>query len=98
MAALDAAGPSADVFARILGHTAVLAHAEANREPLRAIGASLGRMIYLLDACVDRDADPQRGQFNPLHKLADWRAELDQALCSAFAVLPPPCNCPIIAS
>lgn len=33
--------------------------------PLRAMGDMLGRFIYVMDACMDLDADVRRGRYNP---------------------------------
>lgn len=35
---------------------------------LRALGASLGRFIYILDACMDLDRDALLGRYNPLRR------------------------------
>jgi hypothetical protein len=35
-------------------------------ETLRQLGDSLGRFIYVMDACLDREADAKRGSYNPV--------------------------------
>lgn len=39
---------------------------DAWSDKFRRFGASLGRFIYMMDACVDLDADVKRGRYNPL--------------------------------
>ncbi len=36
---------------------------------LRTLGASLGRFLYILDACMDLDADTFRNRYNPFRRL-----------------------------
>lgn len=65
---------------------------------LRAMGDSLGRFIYLLDAADDLPRDRRRGAYNPLRDLAQddgWQDGLRQSLdalmarcVQAFEVLP----------
>ncbi len=33
---------------------------------LRAFGEALGRLVYMMDACVDLERDRRRGCYNPL--------------------------------
>ncbi len=40
------------------------------REPLQALGAAIGRFIYLCDAYEDREADEKKGLANPLSAYA----------------------------
>lgn len=53
-------GPTSFAFGHILAHTA-----GRGREPLEQIGRSLGRLIYIMDAWMDRARDAQSRQFNP---------------------------------
>tara|TARA_R110002096_G_scaffold4493_16_gene20905 strand:+ start:3177 stop:4229 length:1053 start_codon:yes stop_codon:yes gene_type:complete len=74
--------PTAVAFGKIFGHSAT---SESNPK-LEAAGASLGRIIYMLDAVKDQETDRSRGRFNPLiesrrtiAELWDWLgAELKQ--------------------
>ena len=52
--------PSSFTFGKIVAHTA-----QHQREALEHIGQSLGRLIYILDAWVDRQRDLETRQFNP---------------------------------
>lgn len=52
--------PSAFTFGKILAHSS-----ERSRDALEQIGQSLGRLIYTMDAFVDRKRDEQTRQFNP---------------------------------
>ena len=50
---------------------------------LRAIGAALGKFIYLMDAYEDYDDDIKRGRYNPLkemHALEDYEARVQDIL------------------
>ncbi|HEU4407864.1 MAG TPA: DUF5685 family protein [Polyangiaceae bacterium] len=67
----DAARPTAEALALVLGHAADLpgadpraASAEARAE-LGALGAALGEIIYLQDALEDLPKDSLAGAFNP---------------------------------
>jgi len=72
----------ANAFGRIMGELFVCR--EDNWAPtLRAIGESLGRFIYILDAAIDLEADRKRRRYNPLlshaqdgKTLADYEPEL----------------------
>lgn len=35
---------------------------------LRAVGRSLGRFLYVMDACMDLDADTVRNRYNPFRR------------------------------
>ncbi|MDF3128520.1 DUF5685 family protein [Kiritimatiellaeota bacterium B1221] len=56
----DLSRPSAFSFGKIVAHTGGQA-----RETLEEIGQSLGRVIYSMDAWMDRKQDQRTGQFNP---------------------------------
>ena len=47
------------------------------REPLYALGAAVGRFIYLCDAWEDREADEKKGLYNPLSAYAS-RPDYDE--------------------
>ncbi|HNY00622.1 MAG TPA: DUF5685 family protein [Oscillospiraceae bacterium] len=54
-------------------------------DTLRAMGAALGRFIYLMDAVVDQEKDQKRFRYNPLEALPDtagdhYRAALEMLL------------------
>ena len=62
----DTSGPTAESYSQILGHSATLSGVSENRSPLEKVGASLGRIIYLLDARQDLESDKAQGAFNPM--------------------------------
>ena len=37
-------------------------------QDLRALGHSLGRFLYVMDACMDLDADTRRNRYNPFRR------------------------------
>lgn len=53
-------GPTAFSFGQLLAHVG-----DRACDSLEEMGRSLGRLIYTLDAVVDRKKDGQTGQFNP---------------------------------
>ena len=65
---------------------------------LQAMGAALGRFVYLMDAYEDYEADEKKGRFNPLralHGMEDYEARMEDILtmemaqCTqAFSLLP----------
>lgn len=58
----------ADIFGKLLG--AVFDYGDGIwSEKLRSFGESLGRFIYMLDACVDFRDDAKHKRFNPLNLL-----------------------------
>ena len=60
--------PAANAFGRLMGELFVLR--EDHWAPtLRAMGESMGRFIYLLDAVLDRAKDRRRGLYNPLEAM-----------------------------
>jgi hypothetical protein len=60
----EAAQPSAQAFGAILAHTARVAGAERNVEPLYVAGRYLGEMVYTLDAFQDLPDDQAHDRFN----------------------------------
>lgn len=75
-------GPTAQAFGNILGYSA-----GPGPDPrLTIAGNSLGRVIYMLDAVEDQEADRKKGRFNPLSdtsisnpEIWDWiRAEIEK--------------------
>ena len=60
--------PAANAFGRLMGELFVLR--EDHWAPtLRAMGESIGRFIYLLDAVLDLTKDRRRGLYNPLEAM-----------------------------
>jgi hypothetical protein len=53
-------------FGELLGEIFVWRGDDAYSVPLKAMGAALGRFIYLLDACNDLKADIKKQRYNPL--------------------------------
>ena len=76
----QAAGPTAQAFSALFKHTATLAggggggmegarvleELGSNRAALGQLGASLGQLVYALDALEDYNQDIKDGGFNPL--------------------------------
>ena len=56
----------ANLFADLMGELFVPDENDHWADTLRRFGAALGRFIYVLDACLDTDADKKRGAYNPL--------------------------------
>lgn len=55
-----------DLMGRVFGEVLGEAFAYENDEHLREFGASLGKFIYLADACIDLKKDLKRKQYNPM--------------------------------
>jgi hypothetical protein len=62
--------PSARAMASLFALTSDLAQAPKNRERLASVGAEVGKLVCLLDACQDYRVDQRRDRFNPI--LASW--------------------------
>ena len=58
--------PSGEAVAALFAHAAAVAGRPHNAEPLREAGDAFGRLVHLLDAVEDREADEAAGRFNPL--------------------------------
>ena len=58
--------PSGEAVAALFAHTAVVAGRPGNAAALAACGHAFGRLVHLLDAVEDLDADARGGRFNPL--------------------------------
>lgn len=78
------AAPSADLSAEVFGFGAVLAGRPGLAADLAELGATLGFLVYALDAWDDLESDRRRGRFNPLtqrsENLHSLRGQLDAAL------------------
>ena len=61
---IDAAAAS---FGELMGELLVLRE-DRWREPLYRLGHALGRFIYVMDACMDLDADTLRNRYNPFRR------------------------------
>ncbi|WP_406150329.1 DUF5685 family protein [Streptomyces sp. NBC_01012] len=76
--------PTETATAAAFAHTAVLAGAPQNAEPLAEAGRLFGRLAHLLDAVEDREADAASGAWNPLTAtgtpLSEARRLCDDAL------------------
>lgn len=58
---------AAESFGELMGE--LLAYREDRwREPLTRMGRALGRFLYVMDACMDLDADTVRGRYNPFRR------------------------------
>ncbi|MBP2188455.1 DUF5685 family protein [Nocardia goodfellowii] len=62
----DLTVPTQTCAAEFFAHTAVLAGAPGNIDPMREAGRHFGRIAHLADAIEDFDADSAHGRFNPL--------------------------------
>ena len=60
----DAAAAS---FGRLMAEVLVLRE-DRWADTLRALGDSLGRFLYVMDACMDLDSDAFRGRYNPFRR------------------------------
>lgn len=60
----EALGPSGSVTALLLSHTAELANTAGNAAVLAQLGACLGRLLTLMDACFDFGQDQRRHRYN----------------------------------
>lgn len=54
-------------FGRLMGELFVLRD-DRWSAPLRAMGDALGRFLYIMDACMDLDADTLRNRYNPFRR------------------------------
>jgi len=82
--------PSAFAFGKIVAHTG-----ERSRDSLERIGQSLGRLVYTLDAWVDRKRDERTRQFNPfllqprlIHSVPDLVGREQHAITAELRDLP----------
>lgn len=71
LAALEAArcpepDAGADCFGRLMGALFAVREDPVWQPRLRSFGDKLGRLIYMMDACVDLERDRRRGNYNPL--------------------------------
>lgn len=57
---------AADCFAGLMGELFAVRPDPVWGPRLRAFGERLGRLIYMMDACVDLERDRKRGNYNPL--------------------------------
>ena len=60
--------PTEEAVAAACRHTALLTRTPGNAAPLHVIGRMFGRIMYLVDAYQDLEADQRRGKFNPLSR------------------------------
>ena len=61
------ADAAAESFGELMGELFVLRE-DRGREPLFRLGDALGRFLYVMDACMDLDADAVRGRYNPFRR------------------------------
>lgn len=64
---IEDADAAAASFGELMGELFVLRD-DRWREPLYHLGHALGRFIYVMDACMDLDADTVRGRYNPFRR------------------------------
>ena len=79
---------AAECFGRLMGELFVVNPEDYWAPTLYAMGQGLGRFIYILDACLDREADRRKGCPNPMltpgsHDLSDDRDILSMLLADA---------------
>ena len=65
----------ANCFAHLMGELFVCREGSMWSEQIRLFGQSLGRFIYMMDACVDLEKDKKRGRYNPLGKKSELTEE-----------------------
>jgi hypothetical protein len=58
--------PTANIGSMIFSHTAILAGEDKNLETLRRIGSHVGRLIAIIDACIDLPQDIQNENYNEI--------------------------------
>ena len=58
---------AAESFGELMGELLVYRE-DRWREPLARMGRALGRFLYVMDACMDLDADTVRGRYNPFRR------------------------------
>jgi len=63
---LNYAEPTALFTAEIFGHTSIIAGCVENYTFLYRIGYNIGRIVYLIDSCIDITDDIKSNQFNAL--------------------------------
>mgnify|MGYP001101882017 FL=1 len=86
----DYSQPTELAVGAAFAHTAVLAGRPRNSEALFAVGRGYGRIMLLLDAYRDYDADVQAAQFNPLRAAfpaQDWRPPARALFQGAYSQL-----------
>lgn len=81
------ARPTEEAVGVVMGETAVLTHQPDNQPHLEKIGRMFGRIMYLLDAYKDYEADMQAGKFNPLLWVEDRTAYAQKTFRHAYAQL-----------
>ncbi len=64
---LDAPDEASAAFGALMGELFVLRD-DRWSATLRAMGDALGRFLYIMDACMDLDADALRGRYNPFRR------------------------------
>ena len=64
---IEDADAAAACFGELMGELLVWKE-DRWREPLYRMGCALGRFIYVMDACMDLDADAARGRYNPFRR------------------------------
>ena len=58
---------ASECFGKIMGE-AITPYEDEYSQNLRKFGESIGKFIYILDACIDRDKDIKHRKYNPLVK------------------------------
>ena len=58
---------AAESFGELMGELRVYRE-DRWREPLARMGRALGRFLYVMDACMDLDADTVRNRYNPFRR------------------------------
>ncbi len=67
------ADAAADSFGRLMAE--ILVYREDRwSKTLRALGTSLGRFLYVMDACMDLDGDTLRNRYNPFRRYYGLRS------------------------
>ena len=73
---------AANLFGQIMGEVFVMVP-DMWENPLRMMGAQLGRFVYMMDAAVDLDEDRRKGSYNPF-AARDWTDEEVRELLTVY--------------
>lgn len=68
---------AAEYFGEIMGEV-IVPYEDEYSERLKEFGKAIGKFIYILDACIDRDKDIKNKKYNPLIKYS--KSDFDEIL------------------
>ncbi len=79
--------PAGTAVAAMFAHTAVAAGVPANMAALGRMGDAFGRLVNLVDATEDREADRRHGRFNPLEATLTGHCQAGELARSLHAAI-----------